>query len=252
MMSDVADVGGGAPLEFPRRLHHPPHHQGGKAVIFTKTKDPKHASSRDLVAIDADLLAWRSRREQLGVDLEDARARRQRAVEQRGQASAALVPDEKAVRQARSEHTAVTAELEELELAVAAVEERLCHLAGEHARAERRRVIAVTLASLDRLGAIAARLDADWDRVRVELERFIHAADDAAVVLTRACPGQSFALHPARLRGALLWRIGDLIDLGYVGAPERISVLELARWGRIREHLEHELANLANQEGARA
>jgi len=217
-------------------------------TIFTRTKDPK-PSGRSVVDIDADRLAWTDRRGQLGRDLADAKARVQRAVEKRGQATAELVPDERAVKQARSEHTAATAESEEIEMAIAAVDERLRGLDAERTRAERHRVITAALAALDRVGVIASRLDADWDRIRAELERFIHAADDAAVVLRGACPGHSFALSPARLRGALLWRIGDLIDLGHVGAPERISAVELARWGRIREQLEHELAD---QEGARA
>jgi hypothetical protein len=219
-------------------------------VIFTKTKEPKPAG-RSLTDIDGDLLAWRSRREQLGVDLEDARARVQRAVEKRGQATAELVPDEKAVKQARSEHTAATAESEELELAIAAVDERLRGLDAERTRAERHRVITAALASLDRVGAIASRVDADWEPVRDQMVRLISAAADAATALKGAHPGQfqTFELNKAQLTHVLLWRVRDLLELPPSFGERCTSAVELVSFTQIRAKLE---AELADQEGAHA
>lgn len=219
-------------------------------IFTTRTKETKSAV-RSVADLDADLLAWRDRRAQLGQDLQDARAREREAAERRGQLVGELVPDAAEVKKARQQHAAVAGECEELELALASVDERLRNLDAERAQAEHRRRVTAALTALDRAGAIAARVDAAWDPIRDELVRLIQAADDSVVALKTVFPtGHSFEMGRARLRATLLWRISDLIDLGYLSASDRISAAELVSWAPTRAQLEQELAGQGQEERA--
>jgi hypothetical protein len=190
-------------------------------------------------ALDAEMAAWTTRRDDVAARLT---ALRERAEGLKVQAAAAALEgtDPKAV---RKERAAVLAELEELEAAVAMADEKRTALTQAQAQAARAVALAV---ALDRLGAVerlATGLDQTWAPMLRDLEILVLADQEAAAALHQVVPHSNFQTRGPQLLRVLTWRAADLLDLSpRPDVQERVSVAEFLGRSQIRQRLEAELA----------
>jgi hypothetical protein len=200
-------------------------------------------------ALATEVAAWETRR----ADVAARRtALRERAEGLKVHAASAILEgsDPKA---ARRERATVLAELEELEAAVAAADDRLRSLEAASQQAARRVAIATALTLLDQLVVAADAVEAAWGPVREQLAAFTLALQDAAAALDALVPGSQHAFGGGALGRHVLWPVADLLGLPSAEARERQPLPEAirARYAASRARLERELTALADSEEAR-
>lgn len=117
---------------------------------------------RALESVDADLAAWRGRRDRVAGDLAKATATRTDLEVRRATALGALEPDERQLTAIRKELERVREAHEELAISHQAAEQRISELEAGRVAAVRRVTVAAALTALERVGQAAAAIDLAW------------------------------------------------------------------------------------------
>jgi hypothetical protein len=195
--------------------------------------------------LDAQLEDLRARRAEVTGQLQAARGRKEGlAVE----VATAVLDGETKPSSVRRDHVAAAAEVDALELALAIAAERIATLEAQTPRAGRRVKVATALEQMDGLAEEVQAVEEAWPTMRNLLERVIHAHDDVAPMLdSLSGPGFRHGISRERLGRILLWRIADLIGVS-VSAHDRVPLREVLSYPSMRERLERELADVAEEE----
>jgi hypothetical protein len=178
-------------------------------------------------AIQTDLVGWRERRAALAEGLAGAQERQARATTALGALVASQDPDERALKNSRTQRTGHAAEIEELEAGIAAADACLAELATEREVAHRRAQRIAALACIAGAERAAAAVDAAAPAFVQALEMFLLAHREAAAVLGRVHKGARYDILENQLPAILLWRLAgqlQLPGLAFVSAQERVDL----------------------------
>jgi hypothetical protein len=211
--------------------------------MFTKARvqDPRRVAianaAERTAAIERDVEETRARRARLVERLTGTRARSEGLAAEIAQA-VATEAEPKSLAAQRRERLALGQEVEELELAVTVVDERIAALEAARERARRRALVATALHQLDRLADVAARLDEAWGPMVGLLEELLLVERDTADLLNQMYQGRGrqYRTSGRTLAACLLWRVADLLD----GIPRA----DASERGPVRQRLAHEETRL--------
>lgn len=190
-----------------------------------------------------DLAGWRQRRADVANRMTVVRARSEGLAKQIANAVLVENGEDKAFSAMRRERQLLVLEVEELALALKGADERITAAEADDQRAERRLAVTSALAQLDRLGALAGRVDEAWAPLHRLLAELILAHQDTAPMLDRLIPGTRHERGRDALARVLLRPLSDLIEVPRaIDQSERGALRGFFEYAASRAQLEQELA----------